>query len=180
MARRPLERERVCLDGGRRTTQLMRDSLGSPLVIRAWIPVFTAASIAGCAAAPGPRLIDTSDHPTSCAGRSTSDTTIYELASVTEKPVLRRLARLDYPPDAQTDRRKGRVVFGMVINADGRVDSSSVTVLDPDLPSFEQAGRRALYRFLYWPACRAQDPVRVRVAIPLQWSIEADSIRVGH
>ena len=29
MARRPLERERVCLDGGRRTTQLMRDSLGS-------------------------------------------------------------------------------------------------------------------------------------------------------
>ena len=29
MARRPLEREQVCLDGGRRTTQLMRDSLGS-------------------------------------------------------------------------------------------------------------------------------------------------------
>jgi ankyrin repeat protein len=28
MARRPLERERICLDGGRRTTQLMRDSLG--------------------------------------------------------------------------------------------------------------------------------------------------------
>ena len=29
MARRPLEREQVCLDGGRRTTQLMRDSLAS-------------------------------------------------------------------------------------------------------------------------------------------------------
>ena len=28
MARRPLEKEPVCLDGGRRTTQLMRDSLG--------------------------------------------------------------------------------------------------------------------------------------------------------
>ena len=28
MARRPLEREQVYLDGGRRTTQLMRDSLG--------------------------------------------------------------------------------------------------------------------------------------------------------
>jgi hypothetical protein len=28
VARRPLERERVSLDGGRRTTQLMRDSLG--------------------------------------------------------------------------------------------------------------------------------------------------------
>ena len=29
MARRPLEWEGLCLDGGRRTTQLMRDSLGS-------------------------------------------------------------------------------------------------------------------------------------------------------
>ena len=29
MARRPLEKEGICLDGGRRTTQLMRDSLGS-------------------------------------------------------------------------------------------------------------------------------------------------------
>jgi hypothetical protein len=29
VARRPLERERIGLDGGRRTTQLMRDSLGS-------------------------------------------------------------------------------------------------------------------------------------------------------
>jgi hypothetical protein len=28
VARRPLERERVYFDGGRRTTQLMRDSLG--------------------------------------------------------------------------------------------------------------------------------------------------------
>jgi len=28
VVRRPLEREQVCLDGGRRTTQLMRDSLG--------------------------------------------------------------------------------------------------------------------------------------------------------
>jgi len=28
VARRPLERERIYLDGGRRTTQLMRDSLG--------------------------------------------------------------------------------------------------------------------------------------------------------
>jgi hypothetical protein len=29
VARRPLKRELVCLDGGRRTTQLMRDSLGA-------------------------------------------------------------------------------------------------------------------------------------------------------
>jgi len=34
VARRPLEREQVCLDGGRRTTQLMRDSLdGRPMTI---------------------------------------------------------------------------------------------------------------------------------------------------
>ena len=33
MARRPLEREGIYLDRGRRTTQLMRDSLGSPLEV---------------------------------------------------------------------------------------------------------------------------------------------------
>ena len=32
MARRPLEKEDLCLDGGRRTTQLMRDSLGSVMI----------------------------------------------------------------------------------------------------------------------------------------------------
>ena len=35
MARRPLERERVYLDGGRRTTQLMRDSLGRTMTYQA-------------------------------------------------------------------------------------------------------------------------------------------------
>ncbi len=34
VARRPLEREGVSLDGGRRTTQLMRDSLGGPTRMR--------------------------------------------------------------------------------------------------------------------------------------------------
>ena len=35
MARRPLEGERIYLEGGRRTTQLMRDSLGRPSTITA-------------------------------------------------------------------------------------------------------------------------------------------------
>ena len=34
MARRPLEREEVCLDGGRRTTQLMRDSLDGAIDVK--------------------------------------------------------------------------------------------------------------------------------------------------
>ena len=40
MARRPLERERISLDGGRRTTQLMRDSLGSMLMTQRGIIPF--------------------------------------------------------------------------------------------------------------------------------------------
>jgi len=54
VARRPLEREGVCLDGGRRTTQLMRDSLGgtrTPLM-RYLIPPLMAALLHACAAGP--------------------------------------------------------------------------------------------------------------------------------
>jgi len=47
VARRPLEEEEVCLDGGRRTTQLMRDSLGGALthLIRWGKEAFVACTV---------------------------------------------------------------------------------------------------------------------------------------
>ena len=48
MARRPLETERVCLDGGRRTTQLMRDSLGSKCMHRFKCCLLASALIVSC------------------------------------------------------------------------------------------------------------------------------------
>jgi hypothetical protein len=52
VARRPLERERVYLDGGRRTTQLMRDSLGSNRDTVLNRPFAVIALL--CACRPGP------------------------------------------------------------------------------------------------------------------------------
>ena len=158
--------------GGRRTTQLMRDSLGSPLMPQVWRSIAVATSVAACGPALSPQLTDASHPPTTCAGRTPSDTVIYDDTLVTERPVLRRYAQLDYPPEAQ--RSEGRVVLDIVVNADGRVDSTSVTVQQHDLPSFEQAAKRAVHRSLYWPACRGQEPVRARVHVPFQWTIEID------
>ena len=48
MARRPLERDGVSLDGGRRTTQLMRDSLGAMRPPDLAIVAFTLMCLSGC------------------------------------------------------------------------------------------------------------------------------------
>ena len=48
MARRPLEKELVHLDGGRRTTQLMRDSLGSKRMHRIFLLLFWTALVVSC------------------------------------------------------------------------------------------------------------------------------------
>jgi hypothetical protein len=51
VARRPLEREQVYLDGGRRTTQLMRDSLGAGIVKLSIspLPFLLATLLVACA-----------------------------------------------------------------------------------------------------------------------------------
>ena len=50
MARRPLEREQVYLDGGRRTTQLMRDSLGGSVEVILKRPIRLDLILLGCLA----------------------------------------------------------------------------------------------------------------------------------
>jgi TonB family protein len=143
-------------------------------MLRTWRSIAFASLLAACGVPPGPQLIDTSLPPTSCAGRSTSDTTIYDITLVTEKPVLRRYAQLHYPHEAQGAQAEGRVVLTVVVNADGQVDSNSVTVRQHDLPGFEEAAKRAVRKSLYWPACKANMPVRVRADVPFQWTIEID------
>jgi hypothetical protein len=48
VARRPLEKERISLDGGRRTTQLMRDSLGRAMKAHMSHPATSGLSITLC------------------------------------------------------------------------------------------------------------------------------------
>ena len=58
MARRPLEREQLSLDGGRRTTQLMRDSLGSrALQMRRFLSLLLCVVPAACRVQPHIRAL---------------------------------------------------------------------------------------------------------------------------
>jgi TonB family protein len=174
VARRPLEREGVCLDGGRRTTQLMRDSLGSPLMPRLSLLISSCLLGVACGPASTPPTISTTHPPTSCAGIPGSDTTIYDTSQVSEKPVLRRYSRVEYPRDAQSNHIEGRTLLTAVVNTDGRIDTSSVKVVQGDLLSFELAARRAVRNSVFWPGCKGNVAARVRVAIPFQWTIEID------
>ena len=118
------------------------------------------------------RTIVTNHHPTICTGSTGSDTTIYDTTRVTEKPVLHEYLTVYYPRWEQANQVEGSVVLSAVVNTDGRIDSTTVTVLRHDRASFEAAARQSLYSAFYWPGCNAQVPARVRIAVPFTWSIK--------
>ena len=104
---------------------------------------------------------------TSCAGRPSSDTSVYGSSEVSEPVLLRTLMTMgssDQPPDSG---QRARVSF--VVNADGRVDSSSARVLDPTNPTFERDALTVVRARTYWPACRDGRAVRARVIESLDY-----------
>jgi TonB family protein len=160
VARRPLERERVCLDGGRRTTQLMRDSLGcaSPIMrkrIATTVCALAAAAAAACTSAPNP---------------STPPSPLVDLPSVpwTVDEPPKPLAEIapTYPATLRKAHAKGRVVFRYVIDEQGLPDMKTFTILSSPHPEFSEAVKAVVQVWLFAPARNHGVPVRVLVQ---QW-----------
>ena len=112
---------------------------------------------------------------TSCFGRPARDTTIYDTTAVTEGPQIQRL-ELSYPTIAR-DRHVGdSVVVSLIVNGDGGVAANSITFLrhaqSTFATSFDSVALEAAGRAAFWPACRGTEPARVRLAMPLVWSIK--------
>ena len=107
---------------------------------------------------------------TSCAGSLSTDTTVFELSQVTEAPVLQRMGRLLVPNSLRRTRRQFRVLLTLVVNADGRVDSSSVAIVDRGHREFDAEAVRAAKTATWSPGCRYERPARVRVQFPVQFA----------
>jgi TonB family protein len=78
---------------------------------------------------------------------------------------------LDYPDRLRAAGIEGDAVFECVIDANGRAEPLSIRVLISSDPLFSAAGRDAIVRSKYKPARLSGTPVRVRVHIPITWSI---------
>ena len=95
---------------------------------------------------------------------------MYDTSHVTEHPRVRRGGPMPAYPIVELQRRiQGRVIIGVIVESDGTVDQDSVRVLQ----SVDQAIDREALRWVrgasFWPACRDGRPVRVRVAVPIDF-----------
>ena len=112
---------------------------------------------------------DTARARTSCAVSVSTDTTIFELTEVTEPPIVRHIVVPRLPPGLVQGRLPARVVLSLVVNADGNVDSSSAAILERSNTALDSEALRIAKAATFWPGCRYDDAVRIRVRLPIQY-----------
>jgi TonB family protein len=127
--------------------------LGSVLVLASFLPILPAV-----AQVPS---------PTSCARSPSADSTVFGLTEVTEPPIVRQLEPPQLPLKLLRQQPPARVVLDFVVNSDGTVDSSSVTVAEPSNTVLDSEAVRVVKRATFSPGCRYENAVRVRVRFPV-------------
>jgi protein TonB len=106
-----------------------------------------------------------------------ADEGVFDVASVEVRPELTnrsevaRLVERNYPPLLRDAGISGSVTLSFVVNEDGRVNESSIEVLDSSHEGFADAARRAVSRMRFRPAKVNNQAVKVKVQIPVSFTV---------
>ena len=103
-----------------------------------------------------------------------SDTTVYDANAVSQRPVFLSHPRAVYPPLMRENGVSGSVVLDVVIDVRGYPDTASLHVqpvsgLDVE---FVPSATAAVLGSRFSPGIRCGHPVRVRVHVPLHYSVD--------
>jgi len=130
-------------------------------------------AILGCAPGPvPPRVVVGPPVPrTSCSGVVSTDSTVYDTIQVTERPVAYDGPILNYPSELRAAGVQGRVLLAVVIKTDGRADTRSIEAIHSPDSGLTYEATRWVVGAKFWPGCLAGRPVRVRVAIPIDFKV---------
>ena len=112
--------------------------------------------------------------PTSCAAVRSADSTIFDSTQVTEQPVLRSVATLEYPAAARRRKSQGRVLVSAVVSSEGAVEPASVTIATSADAILDAEARRVVSLGTFWPGCRDGAAVRTRIAVPFEFKFSGD------
>jgi len=138
--------------------------------VRCWFALFASQAVLACASVSHSSAGAAEVRGrTSCSGLVSQDTTVYDTTRVSEKPFVRSGPRIEYPKDLRDRRVQGHVVLAAIVAVDGKVEASSITVLEGDHREFEAPAARWANGALFWPGCRSGLPVRVRIALPFDF-----------
>ena len=115
-------------------------------------------------------------HPTTVLAQDASRT--YTLAEVETKPSLASVATFQrvvsegYPEDMKRRRLGGIAEVSFVVDASGKVEPSSVEVVDATQPAFGEAAKRALLVTGFKPGTVSGSPVRTKVSLPIVYRVQ--------
>jgi len=128
--------------------------------------------VLGCATrAPSSDLARAGAPP--CVYSPSLDSTVYDTTRVTKKPSAMSGPRMSYPDQLRQQRINGHVELSVIINADGSVDRQSVTIVWRDRPEFEREALNWLSEARFSPGCIGDKAVRVRIALPIRWTVKS-------
>ena len=80
-----------------------------------------------------------------------------------------RLIARSYPETMRSTGTGGTVELQFVINADGKVDASSIQVVDAPIPALGQAAKAVAEKMEFVPGKKDGQAVRARVSLPIQY-----------
>ena len=162
--------EAIFLDCGAGAPQLKRNPLGSP-TMRPHLLALNVALLSLAACTPPAPSGSTPPQVTSCAGKPSPDSTVYDTSQVSERPIRRSGPMPIYPPSASLERIQGTVVVAVVIERDGTIDPNSVQLVQRADSRLEESATQTVVGTTFWPACRDGFAVRIRVAIPVNYRV---------
>jgi serine/threonine-protein kinase len=110
------------------------------------------------------------------AARPTNE--VYDIDVVEQRPQLQNMGELQralqdrYPAQLYNSRISGRVTATFVVGTDGRVDPSSIRILNTPNQGFNMPTQSVLRRARFRPATVKGQPVRVQVTMPVTWNLD--------
>lgn len=121
------------------------------------------------AAAPPPAPAPQPSRPAADPSRIYSADELDTRPSLANGSAFRSAVNRTYPATLRGSSTWGSAVVSFVVLPDGRVDRSSVTVVEASQPAFRGAAAAAIANARFNPARVAGQPVRTTVSMPITW-----------
>ena len=80
-----------------------------------------------------------------------------------------RLIARSYPEELRKSNTAGQVQLEFVIGKDGKVEASSINVVEASVPALGSAAKSVVEKMEFVPGKKDGQPVRARVQLPIQY-----------